>query len=465
MISQNNLYDQILPTPNILINHFRNYKNISLSNQTLKVLYMNAQSLKNKIEQLNYILNRLSKTIDIIAVTEIWVNDDQLSCLNVNNYNVVSVGRKSREGVCIFVHDCIQHYDIVEKYDDNVYGYTTIHIKTNTYDLYIHVFYNPHTNSIQQYNSFTDIFEPLIEKYGGKKNIIFGDFNINTKDKTNNWVKLYRSMLNRNSFFLYNDTSTTRPATNTAIDHVIGNVPSLHANLNYLDVDFSDHKLILCEFYTIPQKHAGIKNKTYESTDFNSLHTDINEHTFLLPTNANCNVMFDMLLEQLQLRKKRYTTTKHMQKKKSNKYLKPWVDDELFNIARNKHYWFKKLKNAHRKNFAPYDITKIRTELKYWENKYTHLRRAKKANHMNGKLENARNPKEIWKSIRYVIADGVVKPVPDVCVKKSSQIITDPKLVAETINDYFVEVGITLSQQFAAPNHFTAKLAPAAYKQ
>lgn len=101
---QINNIDQNLPTPNVRkISGFP--QNSKFIKNSLKLLHLNAQSIRNKLEKLNFVLKTLNIEIDLIAVTETWLKSGEISCLNVNSYNTIAACRLLREGggVCLLI--------------------------------------------------------------------------------------------------------------------------------------------------------------------------------------------------------------------------------------------------------------------------------------------------------------------------------------------------------------------------
>ena len=58
----------------------------------LKILYLNARSIKNKIEEIEIILNE--ENIDVAVISETWVKKSEEKYYNFNEYNSVYATRK-----------------------------------------------------------------------------------------------------------------------------------------------------------------------------------------------------------------------------------------------------------------------------------------------------------------------------------------------------------------------------------
>ncbi len=75
------------------------------------IWYTNATSLNNKINELRLQIEIFEP--DVICVTETWFKAE--SDVNINNYNIYRTDRKTHGGgVCIYVKQCINHFEWVD---------------------------------------------------------------------------------------------------------------------------------------------------------------------------------------------------------------------------------------------------------------------------------------------------------------------------------------------------------------
>ena len=101
------------------------------------ILYLNANSLINKIDELRY--TSFDNKPDIICVCETWSNDDTLNAsLNIDEYNIIC--RKDRTdtqkdiggGLLIYAKANLICKELTGKYLDNFNQFCAIHVKTNS---------------------------------------------------------------------------------------------------------------------------------------------------------------------------------------------------------------------------------------------------------------------------------------------------------------------------------------------
>jgi len=82
---------------------------------TITILHQNICSLRNKTTELEVWLNTELNQVDVICLTEHWLNDQNLIRTNIQNFKLVSsFSRKYRThgGSCIYVKNNISTKDI-----------------------------------------------------------------------------------------------------------------------------------------------------------------------------------------------------------------------------------------------------------------------------------------------------------------------------------------------------------------
>lgn len=69
------------------INSLKHANELKFKNKdSLKILYLNARSIKNKVEDLNNILKEIKSLIHVVAISESWLSAYEVSLLNVTDY-------------------------------------------------------------------------------------------------------------------------------------------------------------------------------------------------------------------------------------------------------------------------------------------------------------------------------------------------------------------------------------------
>lgn len=92
-------------TINVKIDH-HNFLPISVSNDTLfNALYLNAQSLRNSLHDLQDFVDTSQIIFHVILVTETWLRRTEISLFNLRNYTAFHAVRPDKHGggVAIFI--------------------------------------------------------------------------------------------------------------------------------------------------------------------------------------------------------------------------------------------------------------------------------------------------------------------------------------------------------------------------
>ena len=87
----------------------------------LSILSLNAQSLKKNINNIYQLLDKMSFNFDVIAVTENWLDKQELDYVNIDGYQVTRVVREARKGGgCSISVNNVVNYKVVKNLCFNV---------------------------------------------------------------------------------------------------------------------------------------------------------------------------------------------------------------------------------------------------------------------------------------------------------------------------------------------------------
>lgn len=76
----------------------------------LNIIHLNIQSIRNKIDDIEELIlaieNKTTKKVHVIALSEIWIYENENKFYNLNGYNAFFSNRKNDRsgGCCFFVH-------------------------------------------------------------------------------------------------------------------------------------------------------------------------------------------------------------------------------------------------------------------------------------------------------------------------------------------------------------------------
>lgn len=64
----------------------------------LNIMYINARSVRNKIEDIEIVLHSFKNKPDILVVTEVWLYEDEIKYYQITGYNAEISSRSTRGG-------------------------------------------------------------------------------------------------------------------------------------------------------------------------------------------------------------------------------------------------------------------------------------------------------------------------------------------------------------------------------
>lgn len=431
-----------------IIHTLNDLKQIKFDKQdSLKLLYLNARSISNKIEDLNKILTTIKETVHLIAISESWLKDDS-SCLNINNYNVVSVtrlGSRIGGGVVLLIHHTITNYDCIYTYSDKFLSILSVKLIISNREHIVSVIYNP-PNRGQQ---FIEVLETFLNSQKNKNSIIIGDVNINLL-QNDSVCKEYKSVLNCNNFYICDCLTPTRVQSGTVLDHVLVNDVNQSVSLNHIDTDISDHNIIVCEFNKVSvEKSSKNKNIKIKSINYNKILSSYEKKKLNICADLSVNEMMGLLIDDIKQRTDDATTVKEKRIKSGNVNLKPWFNGEIEKVIEYKHFWYLKLKNYRMKSIQNQVVLEnIQQEYKFWRNKYTTTKRKIKQDYFDKKFsENISSSRGTWDTIKDVLYDGVRPKSKQIKLDINGAEVCDEKIISDEFNKHFVDVGESINRQ------------------
>lgn len=396
-------------------------------NGNLNILYLNVQSLRNKIDNLKLLVernNRSKNVPHIIALSEIWIYKNENEYYNLPGYNAYFANRETdRSGGClIFVLESLDSMMVrCTEYEKS----SLLTVKLTKLNINIACVYKNCSSDVRQ---FINVFED--EVLSLKNTIIVGDFNINlfneSQENTN-----YLNTIYSNGFVCLNSLNKdmfTRKGNNarTLIDHILTNKLNCHYSICLEDNAISDHRIIQLSI-----KQSRKLNNTEIKNTIEVLDYALFEEKMLInkvirkPTFSEFHSCLVNSIQQC---------TKHVKKSKGN-YRQEWMNDELLKLIQNKNKYYK-LKMKYINNL-------------YFENKFSTLK-VKVRNTINYlkkefygfKIEqNINSTKNTWQILKEIIYGKDSKNVIHIGrIIHKEEPIADPLKIANCFNKYFTSV-------------------------
>lgn len=420
------------------IEHFNDeYK--FLYDNAINILQLNIQSIREKIDDLEILIQQIEeknkKIIHIIALSEIWIFEEENQFYNIDRYNAFFSNRSGNRsgGVIIYIHETLNAIQI-ENFKLDLTNFLLL--KLTDCDINIGCIYKYEGTNIHNFN------EKLEEKMLINNTVIVGDINIklNSNDNTS---YAYKECLHSNGFMCLNSTSDehfTRKGINSVshIDHVVTDKLNNNFALSYVTTALSDHRTILTNIDLCKKKIKKRQQKNiYKIFDYESF--DKSKKIYEICKADNFQIFHEMLRTEIE----KYTK---IVEKKDIKKRKSWVNETMLELIEKRDYYYK-LKQKNMTNHLHNEM------FKKYKTKVRNIRNYLKKNHFEQEIEeNINCNRKIWKVIKnamYNRDEKIMKTEISKLVHNDTQ-ITSKNEIAETMNEYFVNV-VQTSDNFDLP--------------
>ena len=419
----------------------------------LFILHQNIRSLNN-INQLRSFLQLHSHlSPDIICLTETWlgVEAENSPLFHISNYALKIVERKgnsNRGGVGMYIKEGITFniIDIEIEYAEALF--VDIGLRDDKFTLGV-IYSSPCGRDTV---AFTESLDRKLETLTtvNRRILITGDMNFDffKINMSHTYIQALLSNGLRNLIAF-----PTREAANqssTLIDHILSNFDTDHRPITAGVVmnDLSDH---YSTFVSIPlSTKAGI-TKQNESRSFFSFKNYDQEKSACDMSNLRWeDAVYLTSLDDA------YTSFVEMVKSVQNHNIKritvlsdhaykndvPWLTPDIIELQRLKYKLYKKLKKRP-------NATTMRTNYNKLRNQVVSLMRQREREYFSAQIEAATGDnKKIWSTIKTIIGHNKKKSnFPCQILTPNEEKIDDPKQICNSLNDFFAEVGPSLSRK------------------
>ena len=436
------------------------------------ILHLNIGSLGAHKDELESVLSMLNIKFDVIGISETKIrkNITPIYDLSIKGYKHFSTPTlASKGGVILYVadnHDCKPRKDL-EKivYKDHVLESTFAEIVVPTKkNIVVGCIYRHPSMEVMDFND--GYLSPLMEKLPSTKHtFLLGDFNIDLMksdedESTSNYFDTLASL----SFIphIIHPTRIT-PHSRTLIDNIFSNVPNFsQGKSGNLTLSLSDH---LAQFLIIPLDTCFVppkvskfkrdtKNFDRENFFLDLLSIDWKEVIEIEKRDPNHSFMqyfttINKLIDQ-------YMPLVEMTQKEIKLQSKPWITQDILKMTNEREKLYKlyiKTKNTTLKDEFHVKYKELRNKVR------DSTRKSQKEYLQNYFAKNITNIKNTWKGIKSVINISASNKSQPSSLLVNSKLISEPKLVAETFNEYFSTIAEKLQNKIKhVPKHFSSFL-------
>ena len=346
----------------------------SIDNQgadLLKVSFLNLNSIVvdnfSKLDELQLFLD--STSIDIMGLGETKLNCDIADNeIKIDNYMLERNDfSRHRSGVALYIKSNIEFQRMLD-IEGNMNDCIWIKISNSTSNALIAFYYRNFSQTVDEFQLFVRSFTNCLTK--AKKLdlpiIILGDFNVHNKswDPLDFTTSKGREIKNTFDSFNLDQLNTQHTyfsgSRSSLLDLILTDNRNLIKKTLVENFMLEKHCAISCWLDMSVNKNAQkILRKVYNfnKAKYNLMHNYINFHLRNLDFNQNVNILAEkfnqILIDSTDKYVPHYTI-------RSKKYIKPWMNDQIFIKMKHRDALFKKyLKDRTEMNFSAYKNSRI----------------------------------------------------------------------------------------------------------
>jgi hypothetical protein len=399
----------------------------------LNIIYANIRSLRKNFNSFLVELNDIKENVHFIVLSEIWVKQDEINFYKIPGYTLFYCCNENYRagGVVCYVRESFDTTQVNVKM--TTADILILHVKIKNVYFKICCLYR-----LQMFseNNFIDELSDVLNEL--KNNVILiGDININLLNDYQSYVQNYLSLLSNHGFVsLINSPTRITTMSKTLVDHIFIRHPNINLFKSVIfDVYLTDHCLLGLNFNTINKVRDTIDlilHKDLLNLDLIKNKLEVENWDICLLSN-DVNYVYDAFQSKLSAIVSNSKLIVKQNKFQKAKSVSPWINTNILNrITRRK-----KLYKIHRKR--PYDLNftnyfsrfcnKLRTDIDIAKNRFLE----NKINMCNG------DSSQYWKVLNNIVGKSDSKNVSKIELENGT-VISEPKQVAEEINNYFISV-------------------------
>ena len=436
----------------------------SLKCSSVSICCLNIRSAHKNLDMFELFLETITLNFAFLGLTETWLSSSTVDLHGIANYQSENMCRASGRGggVSLLIKNgifyrvrtdfCVMSEELELLFIE--IDKTVFHIDKC---ILIGVVYRPPGTPLMQFNSSLNDILTNINKEN-KYIYLMGDFNINLLNHESHGQTAEFLEIMYTSFLFPLITKPTRVTSTTAtiIDNIFtNNIQESHYYNGIFPVDISDHYPVFCIMHSKSYNLQAEFYFTRELTNRNieNFSEKLKEANWTQVT--ECNDAQQSFTKYYQTYCNLYNQCFPIKRKKRGYVSRiPWLTDGLRRSIQIKN----KLYVQSKKSPTTYNLTS-------YKNYKQHLRRLlriSERNYYDATLEsNKNNLKKSWAIIKNVLNKKVKsQSAPNIMI--GDEEISDKAIIAQKFNDYFTNIGSTLSNSIPSvdgdPTSFIPKV-------
>ena len=399
--------------------------------------HLNINSLQNKFDELQLIMNKLKAEILVLTETKIDSSYPN-SQFTLTNYKIYRKDRsKGGGGVLIYVSSKFPSKRLNLQKSYKTIEILAVEVRMGNALIAVLGIYRPPRNTGENYfKTLEDELNQLLSWAASKCQtiVITGDLNL---DRLRPNEREGRLLIDLEEIFnlkcLINEATRVTVKTQTLLDVIVTNTPDLFGVASVTDLGLSDHKLVYSFLKKSPAKQYEakvIKCRSTKHLNREELSRDLNDtnwnEIFSHDTNERYANWKSKFMEVID----RHMPVKKMRVRKKDV---PYMNAEWKEAIRKRRKYAKKFSKD--RKCETWEL------MKRWRNEATRLRRKAIKSYWNEiSLELNENPRKFFSTFMPFISSKGQKETNKIHLNIEGRIEQDQRIVAEEFADYFSTV-------------------------
>ena len=428
------------------------------------ILHINSRSFSKNFDNINDFLCSLNYTFPVICFSETWYNINESNLVDIENYVLHQVPRRGRRsgGVAIYVHNSI---NVRVRNDLNLISRTTdMDELDHSESLFIEILspdrkniivgniYRAHRTNTDSF--LTDLNTSLAKLSREDKHCyVAGDFNFdllkcNDVQIINDFLSVF---YNFNMYPLIDRPTRITPKSATLIDNIFTNVFTHNIKSAVVITDLTDHfPIYQCtsSAFCHDSSHYNKRSRAFNKTRIHNFCNSINlvDWNFISNFDSSNDAFNDFNSKFMELYNSHFPLRSiHVSKSARRKIpRKPWITPAIVKSILRKEKLYK--------NYVSHPTDSRKAAYISYRNKLTTLIRISKRNYYADKFTEFKyNTKQTWKVLNNILGRKN-NTIISSRFKIGSTFVSDPSIIANNFNSYFVNVGPNLARDISQTN-------------
>lgn len=403
-----------------------------VENSYANLIHVNIRSLRRNFNSFLAEIHCVKRNIQFIVLSEVWIGSDELNLYNIPGYSILANCNDDYRagGVVCYVKDGI----LADKVNFNMVTADVLLIDIKHFNMYFKLvcFYR-----LQSFSE-NDFINELSNTLPNLKNniILVGDFNIDLLDDCLS-TQSYLSLMDGCGFqSMVNTPTRITHISQSCIDHIFIRQRQLNSfESAVFDIDLTDHCVIGLKWEISHKigKTDKINLSNQITLDYNLIKEKLERTNWDICYNYtdinSCYDIFNNILSDII----NSSTINNNSKILKAKLISPWMTTKLLNKLKIR----KKLYRTYRKR--PYDNAFKNYYFEFCTNLKNEIDSVKKQYYSNKLNQCNGDSQQQWKIINELTGRNVKRGVNRITLDNGC-VVSDPNVVADTINKYFISV-------------------------